>query len=512
VKLGIAPVAGGEVGWVNTEEYKPEDFLISGVGWWPDSSKAYFFAQNREQTWMDINTVPREGGTFTKLLRDQTEAWIEPQGGPWVLEDGTFLLISDRSGWRHMYRFAADGELMNPVTQGEWDVRGMEMINEDAGVVYVNGTKDSHIATNLYRVKLDGSDITRLTPEPGSHSVSLNPSGTRFIDSWSSRTQPTKVALYGTDGKKLRMLDTNPVYNIEEWVLGEQEQFQIETDDGFLLEAALVKPANFDPARKYPIWITTYAGPYAPTIRDSWGAGNTWDQMLANEGIVVMRVDPRPASGKGPQSAWTAYHQLGVKETEDLVAAVEWLEEQPWADTSRVGLSGHSYGGYITAYAMTHSDKFTAGIAGAPVTDWRDYDSIYTERYMGTPQSNPEGYAKSSAVAGARNLHGELLLVHGSIDDNVHPQNTIRMARALQDAGKPFEMMIYPGSRHGIGGRHYSQLQYDFIRRTMGVDGDDATPSPGDTPSEAETAGRRNGLERGRSGSTGAAPAGAEQP
>jgi dipeptidyl aminopeptidase/acylaminoacyl peptidase len=506
VKLGIVSVTGGEVSWVNTGQYPPEDFLISGVGWWPDGSRCYFFGQNREQTWLDVNAVGREGGTFTTLLRDKTEAWIEPQGGPWFLADGSFLMVSDRSGWRHLYRFGADGTLMNAVTEGEWDVRGMELIDEKGGVVYVNGTKDSHIATNLYRASLDGSEITRLTKEPGSHSVTLNPSGTRYIDSWSSRTQPTKVALYGTDGQMQRMLDTNPVYSIEEWTLGAQEQFQIETEDGFLLEAALVKPASFDPARKYPIWITTYAGPYAPTIRDSWGAGNLWDQMLANEGIVVMRVDPRPASGKGPKSAWTAYHQLGVQETQDLVAAVEWLEKQPWADTSRVGLSGHSYGGYITAYAMTHSDKFTAGIAGAPVTDWRDYDSIYTERYMGTPQSNPAGYARSSAVAGARNLHGELLLVHGAIDDNVHPQNTIRMARALQEAGKPFEMMIYPGARHGIGGRHYTRLQYDFIRRTMGVDGQESIRSPGDAPPRAEGAGRRR--DRG-SGSTGAAPSGA---
>jgi dipeptidyl-peptidase-4 len=513
VKLGIAPVGGGEVQWVNNEQYPAEDFLISGVGWWPDGSQCYFFAQNREQTWLDVNVAGRDGGTPRTLLRDKTEAWIEPQGGPWFLKDGTFLLVSDRSGWRHIYRFSAEGDLLNPVTSGEGDYKGLELIDEANGYVYFSGSMDNLIGSNLYRAKLDGSEQVRLTEGPGSHNASLNPSGTRFINSWSSREQPTKVALYGTDGKLQRMLDTNPVYNIEEWELGAEEHFQIETEDGFLLEASLIKPVDFDPNRKYPIWMTTYAGPYAPTIRDSWGAGRTWDQMLASEGIVVMRVDPRPASGKGPKSAWTAYHQLGVQETEDLVAAVEWLEKQPWADTSRVGLSGHSYGGYITAYAMTHSDKFSAGIAGAPVTDWRDYDSIYTERYMGTPQSNPAGYAKGSATAAARNLHGELLLVHGAIDDNVHPQNTIRMARALQEANKQFQMMIYPGARHGIGGRHYTQLQYDFIRRTMGVDGDDASLSPSERPPAAETAGRPgSGGERRGSGSTGAAPAGARRP
>src|SRR5690606_24347232 len=268
-------------------------FLISGVGWWPDSSVAYFFGQNREQTWMDVNTVGRNGGPITRLLRDETEAWVAPEGGPWVLDDGSFILSSDRSGWRHLYRFDRRGQLMNPVTEGEWDVRGVERVDRKNGVVYVNGAKDSHIATNLYRVAVDGSGIERLTTEPGSHSITMNEAGTLYIDSWSSRAQPTKVALFSTDGQKVRMLDTNPVYDIEEYAWGSDEQFQIETADGFLLEASLVKPVDFDPERKYPIWITTYAGPYAPSIRDNWGGGRTWDQMLASEGIVVMRVDPR---------------------------------------------------------------------------------------------------------------------------------------------------------------------------------------------------------------------------
>ncbi len=506
VKLGIVTVGGGEIAWVDTQQYKPEDFLISAVGWWPDSSVCYFFAQNRVQTWMDLNTVSVDGGTPRRLLRDETKAWIEPQGGPWVLEDGSFLLVSDRDGWRHLYRFDADGELQNQVTKGEWDFRGMEHLDAEGGWVYFNGTKDSFIAMNLYRAKLDGSAMERVTQGPGSHSAILNPSATRFIDSRSDRATPTKVALYDIGGQRLRTLDTNPVYVIEEYVWGEDTQFQIETEDGFLLEASLVKPANFDPTRKYPVWITTYAGPYAPTIRDNWGGGRTWDQMLANEGIVVMRVDPRPASGKGPNSAWTAFRQLGVQETKDLVEAVEWLEEQAWADTSRVGLSGHSYGGYITAYAMTHTDKFSAGISGAPVTDWRDYDSIYTERYMGTPQENPQGYDRGSAVVAARNLHGELLLLHGAMDDNVHPQNTIRFAKALQDAGKPFQMMIYPGARHGLGGRHYNELTINFIRRTMGVKGTDSQGSPGESaPGDtARRAGSRDGAD-----AANAAPAGA---
>ena len=501
VKLGLAPVSSGEVRWADLSSYKPEDLLISGVGWWPDGSQAYFFAQNREQTWLDVCAVSREGGSPTKLFRDETEAWVDPQGGPWVLEDGSFLYVSDRSGWRHLYRFDRTGKLLNPVTSGEWDFRGLEKIDEAQGIVYFMAMKDNPIGANLYRVNLDGSGLARMTKESGSHNVTLSPSGTRFIDSYSSRKAPAKVALYDNTGRRLRTLDTNPVYSLEEFALGAEEHFQIKCADGFLLEASLVKPPGFNAARKYPIWITTYAGPYAPTIRDAWGSANAWDQMLASEGIVVMRVDPRPASGKGPSSAWTAFRQLGVQELKDLEEAVAWLKQQPWADTTRVGLSGHSYGGYMTAYALTHSTSFSAGIAGAPVTDWREYDTIYTERYMGTPQSNPEGYEKSSVIKAAANLHGELLLLHGAIDDNVHPQNTIKLAKALQDAGKPFEMMIYPGMRHGIFGRHYNRLTYDFIRRTMGVDGGAGGPSsspPGaNRAAEAPRAPARSGARSG---------------
>jgi dipeptidyl aminopeptidase/acylaminoacyl peptidase len=195
-----------------------------------------------------------------------------------------------------------------------------------------------------------------------------------------------------------------------------------------------------------------------------------FEQVLAQSGIVVFRVDPRPASGKGARSAWTAYKQLGVQELKDLEEAVDWICKNPWADAKRVGISGHSYGGYMTAYAMTHSKKFAAGIAGAPVTDWRLYDTIYTERYMSTPQKNKEGYEKSSVISAAKNLHGKLLIAHGMIDDNVHLQNTAQFIDALQRANKDFEVMFYPRSRHGIVGPHYQRLQVTFIRRALGVE------------------------------------------
>jgi dipeptidyl aminopeptidase/acylaminoacyl peptidase len=271
-----------------------------------------------------------------------------------------------------------------------------------------------------------------------------------------------------------------------------------------LLEAELILPADLSANKKYPVWFKTYGGPHAPTVSDSWGGGRMWDQALAQEGFVVFLMDPRSASGKGAVSAWSAYKHLGVQELEDIKDAINWLKQKPYVDGARIGMAGHSYGGYITSYAMTHSNLFAAGIAGAPVTDWRDYDSIYTERYMALPQENPDGYNASSVVRGASRLHGKLLILHGAIDDNVSLRNTMRLVEALEDADKDFELMIYPGSRHGIGGPHYTRLQLDFIRRTLKGSKPEQPTSPGDLaagsreepPAPAPRQGRRGARGR----------------
>jgi dipeptidyl aminopeptidase/acylaminoacyl peptidase len=262
-------------------------------------------------------------------------------------------------------------------------------------------------------------------------------------------------------------VDTNPVYRREEYRFGKYELVQIKTPDGFVLEGSILKPADFDPRRRYPVWFMTYAGPHAPTIHDTWAGGRVADEVKAQMGFIVFRCDPRSASGKGACSTWTAYRQLGVQELKDIETAIRWLTQHPYIDAARIGMSGHSYGGFMTAYALTHSKLFAAGVAGAPVTDWRLYDSIYTERYMNTPQENPKGYNATSVIKAAANLHGKLLLLHGLIDDNVHVQNTVQLVDALQRANKDFEVMFYPRSRHGIFGRHYQRLIYDFMRRTL---------------------------------------------
>ncbi|HXG11042.1 MAG TPA: DPP IV N-terminal domain-containing protein [Gemmataceae bacterium] len=467
VKLGIVTVAGGTPAWADLRDYSETATLLVRAGWTPDSQRVYFYVQDRAQTWLDVCLVARDGGEPTRLFRETTKAWVDDPGAPTFLKDGSFLLPSERTGWRHLYHFDKDGRFKGPITSGPWEARTLHLVDEEGGWVYFSGTRDSHLAVNLYRVRLDGSALERLTSLPGDHRVSVGPKGKFFIDSWSNHQTPVQVRLYHADGSPARTLDTNPVYVLEEYRRGQYELVQIPTADGFVLEGSLLRPPDFDPGRRYPVWFMTYGGPHAPTIQDSWGGGRVRDEMLAQMGFVVFRCDPRSASGKGACSTWTAYRQLGVQELKDIETALRWLTTHSYIDPTRIGMSGHSYGGFLTAYALTHSKLFAAGIASAPVTDWRNYDSIYTERYMNTPQENPEGYNVTSVVRAARDLHGKLLIIHGLMDDNVHAQNSLQLIDALQRADKDFEVMVYPRARHGLLGRHYQRLMIDFMKRTL---------------------------------------------
>ncbi|APW63002.1 DPP IV N-terminal domain-containing protein [Paludisphaera borealis] len=468
VKLGVVGSQGGPIAWADLSEYSAEAFLISDVGWWPDSSAVYSYVQNRVQTWLDLLKIPVADALSKpqRLFRDATKAWIADQPPITFLKDGSFLWLSERDGWKHIYHYAADGGLKQRITEGPWEVRAIQHVDADSGWITFTGTKDAPMATQLYRVK-PGGPVERLTSGTGSYQTEFSPKGRYYLATWSDLTTPSQSKLFTADGRFVRTIDTNPVYKLKEYRFGARERLQIPARDGFVLEAELILPPNFDANKKYPVWFTTYGGPHTPTVTDTWTGGRLWEQALAGEGFIVFRADPRPASGKGAVSAWTAYKKLGVQELEDIKDAIGWLKRKPYVDGGRIGMTGHSYGGYMTAFAMTHSDLFAAGIAGAPVTDWHDYDTIYTERLMGLPQDNPDGYKGSSVVGAAKNLKGKLLLIHGAIDDNVSVRNTMRLVQALQDAGKDFELMIYPGSRHGIGSGHYNKLIVDFIRRNL---------------------------------------------
>ena len=468
VQLGTVNAAGGATQWVDTYKYQPGNLLIVRVSWTPDSRKVVYQAQNREQTFLDLNFAGSDDGKSVTVVHETSKAWVEVIDNPTWLKDGSFLWQSGRNGWPHLYHYAQDGKLLHQVTDGKWEVRSVDGVDEDKGLVYFTGTEHSHIANQGYRVKLDGSGLTRLTTAEGSHKVTLSIAGNLFIDSWSDVNTPTQTRLYDTDGKLVRVIAENKVEALKEYKLGASELLQVKTRDGFPMEAMMIKPPDFDATRKYPVLEFTYSGPHSPQVKNGWGGSvYMWHQLMAQKGYIIWILDNRTASGKGTESEWPVYKNFGELELRDLEDGIAWLKSQPYVDGDRIGIWGWSYGGFMTSYALTHSQSFKMGIAGGTVSDWRNYDSIYTERYMQMPQSNPEGYKKGSPVNNARDLHGKLLLIHGATDDNVHVQNTIQFLYELQKAGKQVQLMLYPKSRHGIMDpllvKHMRQMMTDYI-------------------------------------------------
>ena len=472
VRLGLISAAAGKTQWVKAYKYEGSEFLITRVGWTPDSQAVVFQVQNRRQTWLDLNRFDLEARETTSLLREQTPAWTSVLGEPEWLEDGSFLWLSERNGWKHIYHYTAEGKLVRPVTDGKWEVRGLFGADKEAKWVYFSGYRDQPIDQHVYRVRLDGGRLTRLSRRPGTHRANFNPQFSHFIDSWSDIKTPVKVALHESEGDLIRMIDENRVEALEEIELPSPEFLRVKTGDGFSMEAMIIRPNDFDPKKKYPVLCYVYGGPQIPRVRNRWGGSrHLWHQLLAQKGYIIWMCDNRSASGKGAKSAWPVFKNLGELELRDVEEGLEWLRSKPYVDSERVGIWGWSYGGYLTSYALTHSSGFKIGIAGAPVTDWKLYDTIYTERYMGLPQENPEGYKKSSILESADALSGKLLLIHGTIDDNVHLQNTIQLIERLQKKGKSFEMMLYPKSRHGIRNTtrqdHLYRLMTRFILENL---------------------------------------------
>ena len=451
VQLGVVNAAGGATRWVDTYKYQPNDFLIVRVTWTPDGKKVVYQAQNREQTFLDLNFADAGDGKSNTVLHETAKAWVGINDNPNFLKDGSFLWQSERTGWDHFYHYSAEGKLLRQVTDGRWEVSSFERIDEDKDFIYFTATEHSPIAPQAYRVKLDGTGLKQVTTGEGSHKVAVSPDSKLFIDNWSDVNTPTQTRLYDVDGKLVRVIAENKVGALKEYKLGATQLLQVKTRDGFEMEAMMIKPPDFDPQKKYPVLEFTYSGPHAPSVKNGWGgSGYMWHQLLAEKGYIIWICDNRTASGKGLESTWPVYKNFGELELRDLEDGIAWLKTQPYVDGSRIGIWGWSYGGFMTSYALTHSQNFKMGIAGGTVSDWRNYDSIYTERYMQTPQNNPEGYKKSSPVNFAKDLHGKLLLIHGAIDDNVHVQNTMQFAYELQKAGKQFQMMLYPKSRHGV--------------------------------------------------------------
>ena len=466
--LGVVRATGGSPNWMDMSKYADADHLIVRVVWTPDATRLAYEVQNRTQSWLDLNAADAITGTVRTILHETSPFWInsEDTTTPTWLRDGSFLWLSARSGFTHAYHYKADGTLIKQVTTGKWELRTLHGVDEQSGWIYFSGTERSPIGSDVYRVRLDGSGFERLSKMAGTHDAEFSFSLAYFIDSWSDISTPVQVRLYRNNGQDVRTLHENTVTAFAQYKLSTPEFVQVKTRDGFVMEAMMIKPPDFDPSRRYPVYQFTYGGPHLQEVKNAWSRDYMYHQLLAQHGIIVWVCDNRTASGKGLESTWPVFKHFGESELRDIEDGVSWLKQQPYVDGSRIGIHGWSFGGFMTAYALTHSTSFAMGIAGGTVADWRDYDSVYTERYMGTPKENPDGYLKSSPRFAAADLHGALLLIHGAIDDNVHPQNTMQLAYELQKAGKPFSLMLYPKSRHGVTDpalvRHLRGAMLDF--------------------------------------------------
>ena len=459
-KLAVARVGGG-VDWVDLSKYTAGDFLIVRVGWTP-SNQIVWEVENRTQSWIDLNVAQKT------VLHETSRFWInsEDQTLPAWTRNGSFLWLSSRSGFPHVYRYSADGTLMNAVTSGRWEVRELHGVDERNGWVYFSGTERSPIGNDVYRIKWDGTGLERLSQTPGTHGAEFSRGFSYYIDKWNAVMTPTEARLHRADGREVRVLHANVVDAFREFRLSTPEFLQVKTRDGFTMEAMMIKPPDFDPRRRYPVYQFTYAGPHAQQVKDSWTLQTMYHQLLAQKGIIVWICDNRSASGKGIESTSADYRNFGENQLRDIEDGLSWLKQQPYVDGARIGIHGWSYGGFMTAYALTHSTSFAMGIAGGTVSDWRNYDSVYTERYLGLPKDNPKAYIDSAVPRAAANLHGSLLLIHGAIDDNVHVQNTMQLVYALQKADRPFSLMLYPKSRHGVTDpelvRHLRGMMLDY--------------------------------------------------
>ena len=452
VDIGVIDVADGAARWFDLAAYPADDRLVVRVTWAPDSKEVLFQVQGREQRWLDMLAGSAATGAVRKLWREDSDCWVEAGPEPeWLGGGASFLWLSERDGCRHLYRYGRDGALMGRLTEGEWQVKKVVAVDEQAQCVYVTADRDSPLQTHLYRVPLTGGEMQRITQGRGTHDVTMAPGNGAFVTRWSDVNTPPGVLLLDEKGAELRAIAKSNTRLLAPFALSEPEFAQVKTRDGFPMEAMVMKPVGFETGKKYPVVQFNYSGPHTPIVRDQWGSRDyLWHQLLAQRGYVVFVCDNRSASGKGRKYHKVCWRNLGASELPDLEDGVAWLVEQGYADAARVAIWGWSYGGYQTIYNLTHSKKWKCGVAVNPITDWRNYDTIYTERYEGLLATNEKGYLAGSVVESAGGLSGSLLLMAAAMDDNVHLQNSLQFLYALQQAGKDCDFMVYPRVRHGI--------------------------------------------------------------
>ncbi|HSU16535.1 S9 family peptidase [Longimicrobium sp.] len=472
-RLGVVEVASGRTTWLQTGD--DSSVYLARMEWADSPTEIVVQRLNRHQNRLDVMMANAATGATRTLFTDADSAWVEVDDDLAFINGGRqFIFSSERDGYNHLYLYNRDGSVARQLTRGQWDVTQVFGVDEKNGWVYFSATEQGPQQRHLYRVRLDGTGFARLTKEPGTHGIQLSPETPYYLDTWSRAAAPPVITLHRTDGSVVRTLVENAGarQRLGALAIREPEFFTFRTSDGTQLNGSMIKPANFDPAKKYPVLMYVYGGPGSQTVTDAWGGSRyLWHQLLAQRGYIVVSVDNRGTGGRGSAFKKSTYLDLGTREAADQIEAARWLAQQPYVDPQRLGIWGWSYGGYMTAFTLEQpGSPFKAGISVAPVADWGLYDSIYTERFMRTPQENPEGYRRSSAVRNAAGLRARLLLIHGSGDDNVHFQNSVQLVDALQGAGKQFSFMMYPDRNHAIaGGRtiHLYTMMTDWITQNL---------------------------------------------
>ena len=477
---------------------------IPRIKWTIDPNLLAIQRMNRHQNELGLLLADASTGKANAILYEKQDTYIDISDDLTFLEDGrSFIWTSDMDGYKHIYHYNLNGKLIKQVTSGKWDVTAFLGVDEAHAKIYyiaaenyINTKKKMNVqdivnipmhqvkfltssanplVRNLYVIGLDGLSKKVLSKKNGSNRASFSKTFKYYINYFSDANTPSRVTLHNAEGTEIRILEDNKelIKTISEFEISKKEFFSFKTSEEVELNGWIIKPADFDPEKKYPVLMYVYGGPGAQTVRNSWDGRNMfWYQHLAQKGCVIVSVDNRGTGARGAAFQKCTYKELGKLETKDQIEAAKYLGNLPYIDEDRIGIWGWSYGGYMTSLCMTKGAAyFKLGIAVAPVTNWRFYDTIYTERYMQTPQENPSGYDDNSPINHVEKLKGKYLLIHGSADDNVHCQNSIEMVSALVDANKQFDLFIYPDKNHSIyGGNtrlHLYTKMTDFIMKNL---------------------------------------------
>lgn len=471
VKIGVYNLEQDKLSWMDIGQ--ETDIYIPRIKWTADPNILSIMRLNRLQNHLELLLADAETGNTRIILSDTDSCWVDVRDDLYFLKkQKAFIWTSERDGFRHIYLYDLNGKLKKQLTRGAWEVTSVAGVSEKDSRVYFTANKCSSIENHIFSVKLNGKGFKQLDKQAGTHRARFSPNFKYFIDTYSSAQFPLQQALKKNSGKVVRVLKETTLEKFKDVSIALPEFLAIKTSDGVELNARMIKPLDFDPNKKYPVLIYGYGGPGSQMVRNSWGRDILWYTLLTQKGYLIFTVDNRGTGGRGKAFKNLAYGDIGKYALQDHIEAAKYLASLPYVDKERIGIWGWSGGGYLTLMCMTKgSDYFKTGIAVAPVADFRLYDTIWSERYMGLPQQNKAGYDSTSALSYVDRYKGGLLIVHGASDDNVHMQNTMQVIKRFQEQGKQFQLMIYPGLNHSLQGKgahyHLYRMMTEFIEKNL---------------------------------------------